>query len=781
MTLSGTSGALTITNTLTHKSGLLTFADRNIITGTFTRTGSGTYNATTGYLQVNSAFTQGTGFSIPNLAINGTYTVGTDKDFSVTGTLYLLSGTLTHKVTTVARLNIPVGGTVNVTAGALDVAPVYAGGYNLTYSNTGAITTGKEWPTAGNVKTLTIAGTSTVTLAALTSGTYTDSTAVVLTSGTFAIPDKTTLTLANGVAISKTGSATVTLTGTGAIVCSGLVDVTYNGTVTDVTGPELPTGATAIRNLTFTRTGNVNNFTTNNAQNITVNGTLTIGNDLNSTGTITALGNVIVAADGVAKATSPSISGAALTFSGTTDQTLAVPAGATTYVGSITINKPSTLLIPAKSLIISGGDLQCTGTVTFISGLVKTSATNALVLTNGGGGAPVNVGFVRNVATGGKSHVVGNVRQDLQFSSSIVYARNEFPVGDTLNYRPAALTFVISSAFPTGGNFGVIATVSHTASRPTGTAGLPIHNGVADGVDLAKYPSFLWSIKTDHDMGNSVFDLELTAAGFDTNQISLTDLGLNRIKIIRRTGFVGDTLNQWNLQGARDSYDNKISAGVPTVIAIGANSGLSPAAAIFTYGLKSNLAVVNAITDKTLNDNPIANRTIKIKLGNVFTGNTGALTYTAVSANTAIVTATMIGTTDTLQVKGLRAGGPIVVTVTAKDVDNSQISTTFNVTVTGNTGVEVQPNIPTEFSLSQNYPNPFNPSTTIQFGLPTASNVTLKVYNILGEEVANVVNQAMPAGYHTVVFDGSKLASGIYIYRIEAGNFVQVKKMMMLK
>ena len=267
VTLAGTSGALTITNTLTHTAGLLTFADRNIITGTFIGPG-GTYSATTGFLQVNTAFSQGTGFSIPNLSINGTFTAA-DKDFSVTGTLYLLSGTLTQKVSTVARLNIPVGGTVVVTAGALDVAPVYAGGFNLGYTNTGAITTGKEWPTTGNVKSLAIVGSSTVTLA---TGSYTDSTAFILTSGTFAIPDKTTLTLANGVAISKTGSAAVTLTGTGAIVEAGVVDVTYLGTVADATGPELPTSATALRNLTFTRTGNVANFTTTNAQNITVNG-----------------------------------------------------------------------------------------------------------------------------------------------------------------------------------------------------------------------------------------------------------------------------------------------------------------------------------------------------------------------------------------------------------------------------------------------------------------------------------------------------------------------------
>ena len=118
--------------------------------------------------------------------------------------------------------------------------------------------------------------------------------------------------------------------------------------------------------------------------------------------------------------------------------------------------------------------------------------------------------------------------------------------------------------------------------------------------------------------------------------------------------------------------------------------------------------------------------------------------------------------------------------MTATDVDASRITTSFTV-VTSGVGVAVAPVIPTEFSLSQNYPNPFNPSTTINFGLPVASNVTLKIYNILGEQVADVVNQVMPAGYHQVVFDGSKLASGLYIYRIEAGNFVQVKKMMMLK
>jgi N-acetylneuraminic acid mutarotase len=89
--------------------------------------------------------------------------------------------------------------------------------------------------------------------------------------------------------------------------------------------------------------------------------------------------------------------------------------------------------------------------------------------------------------------------------------------------------------------------------------------------------------------------------------------------------------------------------------------------------------------------------------------------------------------------------------------------------------------LPYEFALIQNYPNPFNPTTTISYDLPKATNVILKVYNILGEEIATLVNKVMPAGHQSVAFNAAKLASGMYIYRIEAGSFVQVKKMLLMK
>ena len=89
--------------------------------------------------------------------------------------------------------------------------------------------------------------------------------------------------------------------------------------------------------------------------------------------------------------------------------------------------------------------------------------------------------------------------------------------------------------------------------------------------------------------------------------------------------------------------------------------------------------------------------------------------------------------------------------------------------------------LPTEFSLEQNYPNPFNPSTTIRYELPHASRVSLKVYNTLGQEVATLVNETKPAGVYTVQFDAGSLASGVYFYRLQAGDFVEAKKLVLLR
>jgi len=94
---------------------------------------------------------------------------------------------------------------------------------------------------------------------------------------------------------------------------------------------------------------------------------------------------------------------------------------------------------------------------------------------------------------------------------------------------------------------------------------------------------------------------------------------------------------------------------------------------------------------------------------------------------------------------------------------------------------ETPAQLPREFRLYQNYPNPFNSETTINYDVPKASVVTLLIYDLLGKEVATLVDEMRPAGSHAVIFDGSQLPSGIYFCRLQAGDFVAAKKMVLLK
>jgi M6 family metalloprotease-like protein len=97
------------------------------------------------------------------------------------------------------------------------------------------------------------------------------------------------------------------------------------------------------------------------------------------------------------------------------------------------------------------------------------------------------------------------------------------------------------------------------------------------------------------------------------------------------------------------------------------------------------------------------------------------------------------------------------------------------------TGIDAAAGIPQAFSLAQNYPNPFNPTTMIRFGLPSAAEVHLAVYNALGQEVRNLAEGVMEAGYHVVQFDASGLPSGMYFYRMRAGTFVETKRLAVIK
>ena len=94
--------------------------------------------------------------------------------------------------------------------------------------------------------------------------------------------------------------------------------------------------------------------------------------------------------------------------------------------------------------------------------------------------------------------------------------------------------------------------------------------------------------------------------------------------------------------------------------------------------------------------------------------------------------------------------------------------------------------LPTSFSLEQNYPNPFNPSTIISYNIPKAGNVQIKIFDALGREVRSLINEDKPAGKYNIAWDGrdnygSRVSSGVYFYTIRSGNFVETKKMVLMK
>jgi photosystem II stability/assembly factor-like uncharacterized protein len=111
------------------------------------------------------------------------------------------------------------------------------------------------------------------------------------------------------------------------------------------------------------------------------------------------------------------------------------------------------------------------------------------------------------------------------------------------------------------------------------------------------------------------------------------------------------------------------------------------------------------------------------------------------------------------------------------------LGTILRTTTGGETWVSVdqEPDAPRQFTLGQNYPNPFNPSTTIRYGLPHRCQVTLTVFNTLGQRVALLQNGEQEAGYHDVQFNGSGLSSGVYFYRLRAGDLVETKRLLLIR
>ena len=190
------------------------------------------------------------------------------------------------------------------------------------------------------------------------------------------------------------------------------------------------------------------------------------------------------------------------------------------------------------------------------------------------------------------------------------------------------------------------------------------------------------------------------------------------------------------------------------------------------------------------------------------------MTVRSIAAATALVTMIAAGVCSgqntavawhsfTMGFRGLEAGNTTLLSVVGQEFvgisrrSSTQIISGFLAdSLTGGTivGVASEEELPASYSLAQNYPNPFNPSTTVRFEIPDAARVTLKVYNVLGQEVMTVLDEEKAAGSYDVRIDASALSSGAYFYRLQAeppatgnghsvrpGNFVQTRKFLLLR
>jgi hypothetical protein len=773
----------TISGVLTHTAGnLVTTINSVVLTGAgavYTRaTATGQITETTGVLSFKGgaaqSATQGTGFTVTNLTIDNsaatagdvTFLGGATNDFIVTGTLSLTTGTFSS--TTAGKLHIGSLATIErfSTASSLVEIPAFDGDVNLSYRGlTGGIGA-KEMPTAASNKLnnmlVNLAGANTFALAANASlkGTLT------LTAGTFnAGTGPFTLTMASGTTLVIGGGIM------GFIPTVTSYSVTYKTASVTTTDKDLQNGTGITVTLMTVNPGSGNTVTLNKAKTVN-NLTITSGTLANGGFNLTLLGN-FNGAGGAFTGTG------ALILNGITAQTITTPAGDYTLGGNLTINNT------AGDVTLVGGNLKVSGTVTFTKGILRTGS-NILYLaaptTLAVSGGTQSQGFVGASAT---SHVVGNVAKTLINTGDIstsTEAVNIFPVGNGVVYRPATLTFNAASGVPTSPNATIV--VSHVDLSPGGFQNLPIANGVSAGVAVSRYPSFYWSIYTIGSVGPStVFDLSLTGGTTFTDYDSPSN-----VRIIRRNGAASDIANDWLLQGVNTGYDNQVN-GVTGFTAVDRNSVaglLITPGAVFTYGMKTRL-VASTFADVVIGKvggvyvpNPY-----KVALAGKFTNGVGTLTYLAASSNPAVATAWIV-VGDTLKVYPLTDGSTSI-SVKATDANNDFVTVAFNVQMRS-TGVGGMVELPKEFSLKQNYPNPFNPTTNISFDVPQNSSVKIAIYDMLGREVATLVNTNYTPGYYTVPFNASKLASGMYIYRMSSQSlsgdqkmFTSTKKLMLVK
>jgi hypothetical protein len=410
-------------------------------------------------------------------------------------------------------------------------------------------------------------------------------------------------------------------------------------------------------------------------------------------------------------------------------------------VAGLTINNSSGVTLSSSASV--------SGTLTLTAGNVTTGA-NTLTL----GTAVTTLGTLSRAS----GTIVGNFRRWVRTNATNNIL---FPVGTATYYRPA--NFSNTAVFTTGGTI----TAFFTASDP-GTAGLPLMDGATQIVHCA--PDGYWTLTSGDGLTGGTYKLDMTADGFSGVSV------VTSLRLLKRPTGGGD----WTLQGTHSNGTG--TTGTPVVH----RTGMTGFSEFGVGGASDNplpiqLASFNAVA--------AAQNKVVLNWSTVSENNNyGFEVQKSASADEkyqTIPNSFVAGHGHTLEPQQYsyvdETAQPGVWYYRLKQMDYDG-TTHYSEAVRVSVLTDVVEVAPVKFALLQNYPNPFNPETQITFTVESVGRATLRVYNLLGQEVASLFDApAEPGRYYRVRFEGRNLPSGTYIYRLNSGQKVATSRMLLIK
>lgn len=491
--------------------------------------------------------------------------------------------------------------------------------------------------------------------------------------------------------------------------------------------------------------------------NVSMSGSSIITTTLTMTNGSLSIGNNTLTLNGTCSTTNGSITGSSssnLTIGGTGALgTLNFTSGSE-ILNNLTMNRTT------SGSATFGSILNVQGILDLSNGLIN-MGTNTLTF----GTSTSSLGTLTPATPTSASYIIGNFERWIPSSTTgDVY----FPVGTTGAFRQAIINY--TSAPTQGGKLMVSGNEGDPGT--TNTNGTITESGTNYVIDT--YSKEAWWKFTNTGIQDGLYDITLLPDAI--NGVSATNF--DRLRVLKRTNNTSD----WTLSGTHSP------AGGTQQHALVKRTGLT---GFSEFGIGGNIADGNSLNNAPMPVNLSSLSSIAIGKNNI------KLNWTTASelnnSGFEVERAEVRSQNSEFSKIGFISGNGTKNTPTNYSFEDRNLQTgkyKYRLKQIDNNGNfeyfalngEVEIGVPKKFDLSQNYPNPFNPVTKINFDLPENGLVNLRLYDMLGREVANIVNnEYRTAGYYTVNFDASKLSSGIYFYRMNAGSFSGIKKMAVIK